>query len=199
MTSLPNVSDEHLVQQFVQGDLLAFDSLYNRHVRTVYGRVRYAVPAMDVEDVVQDIFLAVIGSLANFRGEAQFNTWLNALINHKVIEYYRKCSRKKETMQVDLIEAEECSDQSSMSSLEDLIVLQNALNNLPDQYREVILLRFAVGLQFNDIALCLNKSLESTKSFFRRAMVALKENIEEDAEGNLEENTEVMNGQFTRK
>src|SRR3990170_4224317 len=119
MTSLPNVSDEHLIQQFVQGDLIAFDSLYIRHVKTVYSRVRYTVPETDVEDVTQDVFCAAFRSLPTFRGEALFTTWLRTLTNHKVAEYYRRRSRKKETIQVDLIQAEEHSDQSNTSSLED--------------------------------------------------------------------------------
>jgi RNA polymerase sigma-70 factor (ECF subfamily) len=178
MTSLPNVSDEHLVQQFVQGDLLAFDSLYDRHVRAVYKRVRYVIPEMDIEDVTQEVFIAVIGSLSTFRGEAQFTTWLRTLTNRKVAEYYRKRNRKKETIQVDLFEAEECIDQSTRSSMEEIIVLQNSLNNLPQLYREVILLRFAEGLPFNEIAKLLKKNLEATKSLYRRAIYTLREMVD---------------------
>jgi len=178
MTSLPNVSDEHLIQQFVQGDLLAFDSLYNRHVKAVYNRVRYVIPATDVEDVTQDVFLAALCSLPTFRGEAQFTTWLRTLTNHKVAEYYRRRSRKKESMQVDMIYAEGRSDQSNGVSLEDLIALQNGLNNLPKQYREVILLRFAEGMPFNEIANQLKQNPEATKSLFRRAISALRDKME---------------------
>jgi RNA polymerase sigma-70 factor (ECF subfamily) len=178
MTSLPNVSDEYLVQQFVQGDLLAFDSLYSRHVKAVYNRVRYVIPEADVEDVTQEIFLAVLCSLSTFRGEAQFTTWLRSLTKYKVAEYYRQRSRKKETMKVDLIQAEERSDQSSSDAMEDLICLQTSLNNLPKQYREVILLRFAEGMPFNEIANELEKSMEATKSLFRRAISALREKMD---------------------
>jgi RNA polymerase sigma-70 factor (ECF subfamily) len=173
MTSLPNVSDEHLIQQFVQGDLIAFDSLYDRHVKAVFNRVRYTIPQTDVEDVTQDVFCAALRSLPKFRGEAQFTTWLRTLTNHKVAEYYRRRSRKKETMQVDLEHAEKQSDHSNASSLEDLITLQNALNSLPNLYREVILLRFAEEMPFNEIADCLNKKPEAVKSLYRRAMAAL--------------------------
>ena len=182
MTSLPNVSDEHLIQQFVQGDLLAFDALYHRHVRAVYNRVRYVIPDTDVEDVTQDVFLAALCSLPTFRGEAQFSTWLRTLTNHKVAEYYRKRSRKKETMQVDLVHAEERSDESNTRSLEDRIALQCVLVSLPKQYCEVILLRFAEGMQFNEIAKCLKKNPEAVKSLFRRAMAALREEMDEEDE-----------------
>lgn len=178
MTSLPNVSDEYLVQQFVQGDLLAFDCLYNRHVKAVYNRVRFVIPETDVEDVTQEVFLAALCSLPAYRGEAHFSTWLRSLTNNKVAEYYRRRSRKKETMQVDLVHAEQRSDQSNTNSVEDRIALYSALNQLPEQYREVILLRFAEGLQFNEIAKLLNKNPEAIKSLFRRAMSALREKMD---------------------
>jgi RNA polymerase sigma-70 factor, ECF subfamily len=178
MTSLSNVSDEYLIQQFVQGDLVAFDSLYNRHINVVYNRVRYVIPETDVEDVVQEVFLAVLSSLPKFRGEAQFSTWLRALTNNKVAEYYRKRSRKKETMQVDLVYAERSSDDSNARSLEDRIALYSALRQLSNQYREVIILRFAEGMQFNEIAKQIKKKPEATKSLFRRALSAFREKME---------------------
>lgn len=172
MTSLNSVSDEHLIEQFVQGDLLAFESLYHRHVKVVYSRVRYTVPESDVEDVTQEVFVAAFGSLQNFRGEAQFTTWLRKLTRNKVAEYYRRRSRKKETMQVDLVQAENQSDLNSARSMEERISIQSALIALPDPYREVILLRFAEDMPFNEIAAYFNKKPEAVKSLYRRAMTA---------------------------
>jgi RNA polymerase sigma-70 factor (ECF subfamily) len=176
MTSLPNVSDESLIQQFVQGDLEAFESLYCRHVKAVYNRVRFVIPETDVEDVVQEVFLATLSSLRKFRGEAQFTTWLRTLTNHKVAEYYRRRSRKKETMQVDLVQAENQGDDHNAISIEDIIALQNALMRLRDLYREIILLRFAEEMPFNEIAVYMKKKPEAVKSLYRRAMSALEQN-----------------------
>lgn len=178
MTSQPDISDNLLIQQFVQGDLDAFEILYERYVRKVYNRVRYVVAETDVEDVTQEVFFAALKSLHTFRGEARFSTWLRTLTNHKVAEYYRKRSRKKETMQIDLSYAETRGDQSKASDLEDRITLRRALRELPQQYREVILLRFAEGMQFNEIARTLKQNPEATKSLFRRAMAALRDTLE---------------------
>lgn len=178
-TQLPpsDNSDEYLIQQFVQGNELAFDILYHRYVKVVYNRVRYGIPAADVEDVTQEVFIAMLHYLSSFRGEAKFSTWLRTLTNNKVAEYYRKRYRKKETMLVDLVYAEQSSDHSSASSLEDHIALQRALNYLPSQYREVILLRFAEGMQFKEISEQLGQNLEASKSLFRRAMSTLQERM----------------------
>jgi len=178
MTSYSDTSDEHLIQLFIQGDLQAFDSLYNRHIKAVYKRVRYVIPETDVEDVTQEVFIAALHSIPSFRGEARFGTWLRTLTNNKVAEYYRKRSRKKETMQVDLVHAERRGDRSSSSTFEDRVALRSALNELSDHYREVILLRFAEGMQFNEIAELLQQNPEATKSLFRRAMSALRKKLD---------------------
>lgn len=176
-TQLPssNDSDEYLIQQFVQGNERAFDILYRRYVKRVYNRVQYVTPEADVEDITQEVFIAALRSLSSFRGEAKFSTWLRTLTNHKVVEYYRKRSRKKEPIQVDLDYAERSSDHSNSSPLEDRITVQYALNHIPRPYREIILLRFAEEMSFNEIADYLDKNLEATKSLYRRAMTALKE------------------------
>ena len=173
----PNDSDEYLIQQFVQGNERAFDILYRRYVKSVYNRVRYVIPEADVEDVTQEVFIAALRSLSSFRGESKFSTWLRTLTNNKVAEYYRKRYRKKEPMLVDLVYAEQSSDHSNVSLLEDCIALQRALNYLPSQYREVILLRFAEDMQFKDIAEQLGQNLEASKSLFRRAMSTLRERM----------------------
>lgn len=182
--SFSDMSDEQLVQQFVQGDSRAFNSLYDRYVKAVYKRVRYVIPGMDVEDITQEVFLAALGSLSSFRGEAKFSTWLRTLTNNKVAEYYRKRSRKKETEQVDLSHADREKSHDNTSTLDNNIFIQNALFGLNKTYREVILLRFADELKFNEIANKLGKNLEATKSLYRRAMSALREELE----GNNDQN-----------
>jgi RNA polymerase sigma-70 factor (ECF subfamily) len=179
MTSISDISDEQLIQQFVQGDLQAFDVLYTRYVKTVYNRVRYKVPRVDVEDITQEVFITLIEALPTFRGESQFKTWLYALIRNKVAEYYRQQSRKKMNMQVNLEHAEQVSDTiDKKSTLEDRIFIRRALNKIHKTYREVILLRFADDMRFKEIAEFQGQSLEATKSHFRRAMSALLKELE---------------------
>jgi len=178
MTSQTTESDEVLIHQFVSGDTQAFDTLYRRYVNSVYKRVRYVIPETDVEDVTQEVFLAAFRSLKKFRGEAQFSTWLRTLTNNKVAEYYRRRTRKKETMQVDLKYAETRLDSHSSQKQEDRVYLQRAINKIPDNYREVILLRFAEGMQFNEIAQVLDQHPEATKSLFRRAISALRKHMD---------------------
>jgi RNA polymerase sigma-70 factor (ECF subfamily) len=173
------VSDETLIQQFKDGDQEAFNILYHRHITNVYKRVRYIIPEAEVEDVTQEVFIAAMKSLASFRGDSQFGTWLRTLTNHKVAEFYRKRGRKQEPQLAPLSDAFGKMEGSTSKMMEERIYIQKALHQLPENYREVIMLRFAEDLQFNEIAEQMNQNIEATKSLFRRAIIALRNLLDE--------------------
>ncbi|KAA3645061.1 MAG: RNA polymerase sigma factor [Chloroflexi bacterium] len=176
------LSDEELVKHAQQGALDAFSTLYERHLNSVYKRVWYGVPEQDVEDVTQEVFIAAMKSLKSFRGDAKFTTWLRTLTTRKVADYYRRTRRKSADLSAEMELKEEHENlpvqESGLSTVE-RIHLQDALNQVPEHYREVVLLRFAEGLSFKEIAQVQGNSLEATKSLFRRAIAALKTQVGE--------------------
>ncbi len=176
---IQEISDDALIAEFKGGNEQAFDELYRRHLLSVYKRVRYVIPENDVEDVTQEIFIAVLKSLSTFRGDSQFGTWLRTLTNYKVAEFYRKRTRKREPLVVPLSEISGRMEGATPKMLEERIFLQSALQKLPENYREIILLRLAEDLQFNEIAEITNQNLEATKSLFRRAITALRNQLDE--------------------
>ncbi|RJP51899.1 MAG: sigma-70 family RNA polymerase sigma factor [Anaerolineaceae bacterium] len=173
-----NPSDETLIRQFKEGRKEAFDTLYRRYLPSVYKRVRYVAPESDIEDITQEVFIAALKSLPSFRGDSQFGTWLRTLTNHKVAEFYRKRNRKQEPPLAPLSEASGRMEDNDSKSLEERVLIQRALQKLPQNYREVILLRFAEDLQFNEIADQMDQNLEATKSLFRRAISALRNHLD---------------------
>ncbi|NWF64001.1 MAG: RNA polymerase sigma factor [Chloroflexi bacterium] len=177
-TSLQDASDEILIQKYKNGAKEAFDVLYHRHLLKVYKRVKYVVPESDVEDVTQEIFMAALKSIPSFRGDSKFGTWLRTLTNHKVAEFYRRRSRKQEPRLAPLSEAAGYVTGGSSQTMEEHLFLQRLLQELPENYREIILLRFAEDLQFNEIADLMNQNLEATKSLYRRAITALRAHLE---------------------
>ena len=182
------INDHELVRAAQQGKLEAFTALYERHLPTVFRRVRYIIPAPDVEDVTQEIFIAVMKSLKSFRYEAQFSTWLRTLVNRQVADYYRRDAAHR--MHIEITELPEEGEayqpggtslhlHSRLPNMDETLMLRCAIADLPDAYREIVLLRFAEGLQFSEIAVLLGKSLDATKSLFRRAVAELKEQMEQ--------------------
>ncbi len=165
------------------GNEEAFANLYTHFHPIVHRRVWHMIPKTDVDDVTQEVFIAVIKSLRSFRGEAKFSTWLNTLTSRQVANYYRKRARHLDggTEHSD-IEDEQYrikDHKQDMSKMDDNITLRLTLASLPDHYQEILLLRFVDGLRFKEISVELDKTLDATKSLFRRAMSTLKEEIEQ--------------------
>src|SRR5512146_773962 len=77
-------TDEELIRCAQAGDGAAFDVLYERYLDIVYRRVRCSIPETDVEDVTQEVFIAVIRSLKEFRGDSKFRTWLYTILSRKI-------------------------------------------------------------------------------------------------------------------
>ncbi len=176
-------SDEELVWHAQRGSLEAFTQLYERYLSMVYVRVRYTVPETDVEDVTQEIFITVMKSLPSFKGNAKFSTWLRTLISRRVADYYRGRNPAETELGADISETDEASLRMSGEvdsiPLDDAITLRRALRKLPEVYQEVLFLRFVDGLQFNEIARERGQSLEAAKSLFRRAVEALRKQVEQ--------------------
>jgi len=170
-------SDEILVDQAQKGDGQAFEALYQRYLPRVYNRLRALTPQEDVDDLTQEVFLAVVRSLDRFARSSTFATWLYAITNHKVSDYYRHrgkragVERSFDNQEARLV----VSDPSA--SAEDRALVRQVLRQLPERYRQVLLLRFAEDLSFKEIAQVMDLSLEATKSLYRRAVTAAQEEI----------------------
>jgi RNA polymerase sigma-70 factor, ECF subfamily len=173
---------DELISLAQKGELHAFTTLYEQYLPIVYNRVRYVIPTSDVEDVTQEIFITLLKSLGSFKGQAQFTTWLRTLTNRRVADYYRQRARTATTVDADLSDMSpvvnrELGVESETAASEEEMVLRQAMRALPDHYREILLLRFAEDMKFQDIARLQGQSLEGTKSLFRRAITALRNQI----------------------
>lgn len=86
-------SDEQLIARVVAGEREAFDLLYNRYLKRVYSFVQRRVGnRADTEEVVQEIFFSSFSSLASFRGESSFASWILGIARRSVANRYRKNS-----------------------------------------------------------------------------------------------------------
>jgi RNA polymerase sigma-70 factor, ECF subfamily len=164
-------SDTELVQAAQEGKLEAFTMLYERYLPIVYHRVRYTVPPDDVEDITQEVFICTMRSIRSFRGEAKFGTWLRTLTVRQIAEYYRR--RRRPTVPLD----ERLQAPHDPNGTEEAILLRQAFRKLPQRYQEILLLRLAEDMPFNEIARLQKQNLESVKSLFRRAVAALQKQV----------------------
>ncbi|HKJ27816.1 MAG TPA: RNA polymerase sigma factor [Anaerolineales bacterium] len=179
--STPPAHDEGKIISLAQsGDKNAFSILYDSYYKKVYNRVSYMIPTEDVEDVTQEVFIAMVKSLKSFRGESKFSTWLRVITNRQIANYYRKHKRILKESDIEEQSNRLTAKTKLAASSLDHIYLVRGMKELPDHYQEVILLRFADGMKFKQIAKQIDKSLDATKSLYRRAIEALRINLEED-------------------
>jgi RNA polymerase sigma-70 factor (ECF subfamily) len=178
-------TDEELIRLAQTGKQDAFILLYERYFPNVLARVRFKIPENDVEDVTQEIFIAVLKSLGSFKGQSKFNTWIWTITNRKIVDYYRS-NKSRLTEQDDYEEVVTRNLSNHTASVDsyqdDLAAIQHALGTLPQNYQNILLMRFVDEMPFNEIALQNGQSLEATKSLFRRSVAALTKNMEGDNE-----------------
>lgn len=166
-------TDEELVDLAQAGDRVAFEILCDRYLPIVYNRLRALLPAEVVEDVAQEVFIAVVRGLERFKGKSSFRTWISAICRYKSADYYRKRERRPSTVPLDVAS----DDQVETAKLEERTLVRIALRRLPAHYQEILLLRFADGLLFRQIAEELDISLEAAKSRYRRAAAAAADEL----------------------
>jgi len=174
---LLEMDDNKLVELAKQGNQEAFSCLYDRYLPKVYKKVWFKIPAEYVEDVTHEIFVRVIRSLATFRGESQFSTWLWTLSQRQIVDFYRSKQWKIAKFELEQETLDDFENYFSCPDSPDIdtnIVLRQALQKLPEHYQEILLLRFAEGYKFREIAKLTGKRLEATKSLYRRAITELR-------------------------
>jgi RNA polymerase sigma-70 factor (ECF subfamily) len=183
ITNSNEVEDEDLIRLINLGDQEAFTQLYDRHLPPVFRRVAYLIPEKDVEDVTQEIFIAMTRSLKTFRGDSRFSTWLRVITNRQISNYYRKNQRHLQGSDLDLddswVQQKAESKSSGRETQDRKIYVQQFLMEVPQHYREIVLLRFADGLKFQEIADLQGQSLDAVKSTFRRAIQAMQKKLGE--------------------
>jgi RNA polymerase sigma-70 factor (ECF subfamily) len=171
-------SDEMLARQAQSGDKDAFFALYNRYLSKVYNRVKSKIPLTDAEDVTQDVFIAVSRSLRGYKQEARFNTWLYTIVNRQIADFYRRRGRRSSgtdsEVELETGEQERLVTTFDSQEIDQRLLIQRAMGDLPEHYQDIILLRFADGLTFQEIAEQRQQSLEAIKSLYRRAIQAVR-------------------------
>ena len=170
------LTDEELVERIKSGDGEALDALIRAYLPKVHNRVHNLVPEADADDVTQDIFMSLVDSIDNFQGKSAFSTWFHRISMNKVADYHRRTSRRKEQS----IEDESHETIDPWKATNDELIVKETLMELADKHREILLMKFAEGQSFVEIAEKLNLTYEATRSRYRRAVEAARDIMERD-------------------
>lgn len=181
-------TDTSLMQYYCAGDLLAFETLYNRHKGGLYRYfMRHISEPSLAEDLYQEIWNKVIVQAQNYKPAAKFTTWLYTLAHNKLVDHVRHLSvvnkvvvrsfdqevtESPEVFQHRQVNNDPDSELTSTRAAESL---KQCISQLPQAQKDSFLLKEEAGLSVKDIATVLNTSFEASKSRLRYAYENLRQ------------------------
>lgn len=186
----PTQTDEELIERTKDGDDQAFQVLIHRYQNRVFSLVHRIVHMPeDTEDLAQEVFVTLHRSMANFRGECAFSTWMYRItVNH--CKNRLKYLQRRNFHRADAIEETAESELNAPVSItfanpEQLLlgrelegVIQKELSELEEEHRIVLILRDLEHLSYDEISDITGLALGTVKSRLHRARSALKERME---------------------
>ncbi len=175
---------DDLARRVSDGDSEAFQTLYESHLDTIYRYVYYKVGNGQLaEDLTQHIFMKAWEAINRYQWrELPFQHWLLRLARNTVIDHYRSTKPANATL-LDPI-GEGIDPEEELAQSEMIRTLQEAVRQLPDEQREVIVLRFIEQMPHADVALHLGKSAATVRVIQHRALQALRRLLEQDERRN---------------
>jgi RNA polymerase sigma-70 factor (ECF subfamily) len=184
-----------LVKKLRSGDSRAREEFYNIYRNRLYFVVFEQV-GRDwalAEDLVQETFLAALSSLDKFRGDSQLYTWLRSIAFHKINDLYRHQAREPKPQesppdfdamkQLEQTGGDEPAPLTVMESEEIRQSVHQALESLPQDYQEVLVLKYLEEMPVLEISQVMGRSPKSVEGLLSRARKAMRDNLTENNDG----------------
>jgi RNA polymerase sigma-70 factor (ECF subfamily) len=165
----PAVSEEQeIFDSACRGDGAAFECIYKRFAPMVHGILLTRVSYDEVSDLVQEVFLLAFRKIDSVRNAASLGGWLATIARNRAAEHYRSTKRADE-----LPDEVNAPKDKSAEALEALMVLRD----LPEAYRETLILRLVEGLSGQEIAERTGLRPESVRVNLHRGMEMLRKRL----------------------
>src|SRR5688572_25515285 len=171
-------SDHALAIKAGEGDMGAFEQLYERHNRRVYSLcLRMTQNVAEAEDLAQEAFIQLFRKIGSFRGESAFTTWLHRLTVNQCLMHLRKRGVRMEQTTEDgetPVQIVKGTENPNSMPVVDRIALDKAIAQLPPGYRTVFTLHDIEGHEHEEIARMLGCSVGTSKSQLHKARMKLR-------------------------
>ena len=181
-----NLSDADLIAEYISGSERSLERLINRHQLQIFNFINSKINDRNMsEDIFQDTFIKVIKTLKNgsYNEEGKFLPWVMRIAHNLVIDYFRKTNR------IPIIENKEEFDifqflsdttpnaESALVEEQVLKDIQNLIDELPEDQKEVLIMRLYRDMSFKEIAENTNVSINTALGRMRYAIINLRKLI----------------------
>jgi len=183
-----------LIKKSKDGDIEAFETLISNYDKKAYNiAYRMMGNEEDAKDMAQEAMLRVYRSIKEFKEQSSFSTWLYRIVTNVCLDELRKKKKQNSVSLDSTIETDDgemrlevCSDretpENAYERLEQRELIAEAIKQLSEEYRSVIILRDVQGFSYEEIAYMLNCSLGTIKSRINRARNTLRNKLRKDME-----------------
>ncbi len=157
-----------LVTAVLDGNRDAFNRLYSLYAPLVHGILLARVPRVEVDDLVQDIFLHAFRKLHTLREASAFGAWIAMIARNRAVDFHR---RSRETVEInDELRGSDTHESRAAEILE-------LIRSLPEAYRETLVLRLVEGMTGPEIAARTGLTAASVRVNLHRGMKLLREQL----------------------
>src|SRR5687768_643468 len=180
--------DLELVRRVQRGESAAFDVLVRKYQHRIVGLIgRYIADWSECQDVAQDTFIRAYRAIGNFRGDAQFYTWLHRIAVNTAKNHLVAHNRRPPTDDIDVSDAEQFDSgirlrdtdtpERELMRQEIERTVMRVVDRLPTELREAITLREVDGLSYEEIAERMQCPIGTVRSRIFRAREAIDEEL----------------------
>jgi len=178
-----NLTDQVLIKNFLNGDNKSFEELLSRHKNRVFAFIMSKVKNRDItEDIFQDTFIKVINSLkkGKYNEEGKFLPWMMRISHNLVIDHFRKESKMRKIRPTSEFDIFDILDDGRKNQ-EDLMIqtqvhadLNILIEQLPEDQKEVLKMRYFEDLSFKKISELTGVSINTALGRMRYALINLR-------------------------
>ena len=184
------LSDQALIDLYLSGNEKAFQVLLERHQQKIYTSIYLFVKDRDLaEDLFQEVFIKIIDTLrkGTYSHEGKFSQWATRIAYNLCVDHFRrgrKRSKVNSTVEFDIFDVLELPDdnrEDEMIMSETHGKIRQLVDMLPQEQREVVVLRHYADLSFKEIAQITRVSINTALGRMRYALINIRKLMEENA------------------
>jgi len=178
MDSPPN--ETQLIASAKQGNQEAMSALYEFYAQSIYRYISYRVDSqMVAEDITAEVFLRMVRELPSFEDRGlPFGAWLYKIASNLLKDHYRHTQSKPEVELDESLRNDDTDPFLRIENAQERQRIAEALQTLPSEYQDVLILRFMRGLSHAEVAQILNKSENALRTIQHRALKALGKKLD---------------------
>lgn len=189
MKVLSNLSDQDLINSYLKGNDYSFEVLLNRHKDRVYSSIFMFVKDDELaNDIFQDVFIKIVDTIrkGKYNHEGKFIQWALRISYNLCVDHFRKNKRRtkvssSETFDIlNIIESNDPNSEESIIQNQSHNKLRQIIERLPDEQKEVVLLRHYADMSFKEISMLTKVSINTSLGRMRYALINMRKMITEN-------------------